>query len=399
MSVILELTLLFSLVMALIALFNSRQNPKVHLSFMALMLCFFLLLGELALIQWKLSSINLFWFCFSSPATVAIPPCFYLYFRASLRLEGEFELKDGLHFILPGLFSLMMVPYGILSMDEKRTLFTALYNNSEALPWYQQITPTREIRMGVVSMLGAFYIQLCWHELNHESSHKKADVLREVNRFRWAILVMGAAIGCTLIFFMVRLPFEHTWVITSMVVPLVICIGLLYWRLPQWGHRWWMPPKGIQQQGGVTFKPIINSAGGSGVDSDDHAESDDDKKYRSSVTLETAENTMKKLQNLMEAGLYKDSTLTLRKLAHELDLSQHHLSQIINEQTQASYYDLLNQYRISEAKRLLTHSNMSVIDITYEAGFNSKSSFYTEFKRQNNCTPGQFKQKATSTES
>jgi AraC-like DNA-binding protein len=40
-----------------------------------------------------------------------------------------------------------------------------------------------------------------------------------------------------------------------------------------------------------------------------------------------------------------------------------------------------------------------VIDITYEAGFNSKSSFYTEFKRQNNCTPGQFKQKATSTES
>ncbi len=387
MSVILILTIVYSLAMALIALVNSQQNPKVHLSFMALMLCFFLLLSELALIHWPGSDLKYIWFCFSSPATVAIPACFYLYFRASLRLESEFYLRDGLHFILPAIFAVMMVPYGILSLAEKHTMIMALKNN-EALPWFLAITPTREIRMGLVAMLGAFYVQLCWHELHHESNHKKADVLREVSRFRWAILVMGAAIGCTLIFFMVRLPFKYTWVITSMVVPLVICMGLLYWRLPQWGHRWWMQPKGSQVQGDVTFEPAINPA----IDLPSNSEADDDKKYRSSVTLETAENTMHKLQTLMAAGLYKDSTLTLRKLAHELDLSQHHLSQIINEQTQGSYYDLLNQYRISEAKRLLSHSDMSVIDITYEAGFNSKSSFYTEFKRQNNCTPGQFKQ-------
>jgi len=380
MGVILILTIVYSAVLAIIALVNSRQNPKVHLSFMALMLCFFLLLSELALIHWPGSELKFIWFCFSSPATVAIPACFYLYFRSSLRLESEFYLKDGLHFILPAIFALMMIPYGVLSIPEKHAMVLAIKNN-ETLPWFLAITPTREIRMGLVAMLGAFYVQLCWHELHHESNHKKADVLREVNRFRWAILVMGAAIGCTLIFFMVRLPFKHTWVITSMVVPLVICIGLLYWRLPQWGHRWWIPAKDHSVV--LTSFNIVDS---------DHQEKEDEKKYRSSVTLETAENTMVKLQALMAGGLYKDSTLTLRKLAHELDLSQHHLSQIINEQTQGSYYDLLNQYRISEAKRLLSHSDMSVIDITYEAGFNSKSSFYTEFKRQTNCTPGQFKQ-------
>jgi len=380
MGVILILTIVYSAVLAIIALLNSRQNPKVHLSFMALMLCFFLLLSELALIHWPGSELKFIWFCFSSPATVAIPACFYLYFRSSLRLESEFYLKDGLHFILPAIFALMMIPYGVLSIPEKHAMVLAIKNN-EILPWFLAITPTREIRMGLVAMLGAFYVQLCWHELHHESNHKKADVLREVNRFRWAILVMGAAIGCTLIFFMVRLPFKHTWVITSMVVPLVICIGLLYWRLPQWGHRWWIPAKDHSVV--LTSFNIVDS---------DHQEKEDEKKYRSSVTLETAENTMVKLQALMAGGLYKDSTLTLRKLAHELDLSQHHLSQIINEQTQGSYYDLLNQYRISEAKRLLSHSDMSVIDITYEAGFNSKSSFYTEFKRQTNCTPGQFKQ-------
>jgi len=380
MSVILIPTIVFSAAMAIIALLNSRQNPKVHLSFMALMLCFFLLLSELAFFHWPVGDSKYIWFCFSAPASVAIPASFYLYFRASLRLESEFQLRDGLHFILPVIFGLMLIPFGILSLPEKQAMIMAFKNN-EVLPWPLAITPTREMRMGLVAMLGAFYVQLCWHELHHESNHKKADVLREVNRFRWAILIMGAAIGCTLIFFMVRLPYEHTWVVTSMVVPLVICMGLLYWRLPQWGHRWWMQTKGaVQASQSVSFQPANLPA------------KEEDKKYRSSVTLQTAENTMHKLQSLMAAGLYKDSTLTLRKLAHELDLSQHHLSQIINEQTQGSYYDLLNLYRINEAKRLLSHSDMSVIDIAYEAGFNSKSSFYTEFKRQTNCTPGQFKQ-------
>ena len=133
MNVILILTIVFSAVMAIIALANSRQNPKVHLSFMALMLCFFLLLSELAFIQWQLRSINLIWFCFSSPATVAIPACFSLYFRASLRLESEFYLKDGLHFILPAIFALMMIPYGILPWAEKQAMVMALKNN-EVLP-------------------------------------------------------------------------------------------------------------------------------------------------------------------------------------------------------------------------------------------------------------------------
>lgn len=388
MSVILILTIAYSAFMAVVALLNSRQNPKVHLSFMSMMLCFLFLLVELALIRVPGQDLTLIWFCFSSPATVTIPACFYLYFRSSLRLESQFELKDGLHFILPGIFALMMLPYGILSLEEKRTMLMALYNNQE-LPWFLQITPTREIRMGVVAMLGAFYIQLCWHELHHESNHKKADVLREVNRFRWAILIMGAALGCTLIFFMVRLPFAHTWVITAMVIPLVICIGVLYWRLPQWGHRWWMQVKDLSAVVSPLDVQLVDNAV---TDKDVGVEKEDDKKYRSSVTLETARDTMDKLHALMTAGLYKDSTLTLRKLAHELDLSQHHLSQIINEQTQGSYYDLLNHYRIAQAQYLLLNSDMSVIDITYEAGFNSKSSFYTEFKRQSQCTPTQYKE-------
>jgi AraC-like DNA-binding protein len=394
MTAILVFTILFSLIMAGIALGNSRQNAKVHLSFMALMLCLFLLLTELAMIQWEMSTINLVWFCVSAPATIAIPACFYLYFRSSLRLESEFVLKDGLHFILPAIYAIMMIPYYILSIDDKMAMMISFLNH-EPLSWQLRLTPTREIRMGLVTILGAFYVQRCWHELHHESNHKKADVLREVNRFRWTILVMAAAFSCSLIFFMVRIPFEQTWAITTMVGMLVLSLGLLYWRLPQWGHHWWVHAKDTAVVADATFSAEAEqslSKEGQTVDKAEKGpDKEDEKKYRSSVTHEVANSAMQELQTVMQAGLYKDSTLTLRKLAHKLDLSQHHLSQIINEQTQGSYYDLLNLYRINEAKRLLIQGDLSIIDITYEAGFNSKSSFYTEFRRQTNSTPGQFK--------
>ena len=93
----------------------------------------------------------------------------------------------------------------------------------------------------------------------------------------------------------------------------------------------------------------------------------------------------------MNSGVFKDPTLSLKVLASKLNMSTHHLSQIINQKTQNNYYDLINQYRITEAKRLLQESDMKIIDIAYDVGFNSKSSFYTEFKKQSGLTPSHYK--------
>jgi AraC-like DNA-binding protein len=78
-----------------------------------------------------------------------------------------------------------------------------------------------------------------------------------------------------------------------------------------------------------------------------------------------------------------------------MKVSNHHLSQIINQQNQGNYYDLIHSYRIDEAKRLLIETSLSIADITYEVGYNSKSVFYTEFKRQTQLTPSQFKKSQT----
>ena len=54
-----------------------------------------------------------------------------------------------------------------------------------------------------------------------------------------------------------------------------------------------------------------------------------------------------------------------------------------------------NKYRIEEAKKMLVdsaHKNTTITDIYLAVGFNSKSVFYTFFKKSESITPTQFRQ-------
>ena len=58
------------------------------------------------------------------------------------------------------------------------------------------------------------------------------------------------------------------------------------------------------------------------------------------------------------------------------------------------FYDLINRYRIEEAARLLTDpedEKITILEVLYQVGFNSKSSFNTLFKKYMGMTPTEFR--------
>jgi len=360
----------FAFLMVIIGCKNSPKSPKIHLSFAAMMFSIGLLLTELWAIEIGWRSLSVSWFWLSGTATISVPAWFYLYFSASLCLQHGFQKKDMLHFVPTFIYLLLSVPYVLLSYEDKSHMLMQIRTQQE-LSWIYQLVPTRDVRMGLVAILIAFYLPLCWHELHSEMTRKKQDVLRELSPYRWVILVFAGMFAFSFFIFMVKLPYEYNWLIALIIVPVIIAFGVLYWRLPQWGHHWWQ--------------------GQSEPQVDAQTDMVSDKKYRSSVDEAMASTMLDKTQQLLAAGLYKDSTLTLRKLANKVGISGHHLSQIINEHTSGNYYDLINGYRLEEAKRLLQQESLSIIDVAYESGFNSKSAFYSEFKKQTGQTPGQYR--------
>jgi AraC-like DNA-binding protein len=120
------------------------------------------------------------------------------------------------------------------------------------------------------------------------------------------------------------------------------------------------------------------------------------KKYaKSALTPEASIDYYKRLIKFMEGKKpYLQNNLTLANVIHELSVSTHHLSQVINEQANLNFFEFINKYRIEEAKKLLKCRDkeyLSIAAISFEAGFNSVSSFNSVFKKMIKMTPSEFR--------
>ena len=90
---------------------------------------------------------------------------------------------------------------------------------------------------------------------------------------------------------------------------------------------------------------------------------------------------------------YLDSSLTINDLADKLSIPSHYISQVINTRLNQNFYNFVNGYRIEESKRVLAEQSKhkkTVLEVLYEAGFNSKSAFNNVFKKHTGMTPREF---------
>lgn len=120
------------------------------------------------------------------------------------------------------------------------------------------------------------------------------------------------------------------------------------------------------------------------------------KKYaKSTLSQDKAEQYLKTLLKVMETEKpYTRKDLTLAGLAEQLSVSQHHLSQILNERLNQNFFDFVNQYRVEEAKRWLAnrdYAHYSLEAIGKEVGFNAKSTFNAVFKKVAQITPSAYR--------
>ena len=92
--------------------------------------------------------------------------------------------------------------------------------------------------------------------------------------------------------------------------------------------------------------------------------------------------------------IYRDGNLTAKKLAGILNTNTTYLSFLINTNYQSSIPQYITNYRINEAKTLLSDPEFNKITIEglgTLCGFNSKSSFNRAFLAEVGMTPQEYK--------
>ena len=105
---------------------------------------------------------------------------------------------------------------------------------------------------------------------------------------------------------------------------------------------------------------------------------------------------LEELQKYMQSEKpYLNASLTLKDLGAALNIQPRVLSQMINNYLDTNFSNYINTLRVQEVAERLKNpqdEKETIAEVMYTCGFNTKSAFFTAFKKQFGIAPKQYKE-------
>ncbi|QZT38063.1 helix-turn-helix domain-containing protein [Halosquirtibacter xylanolyticus] len=314
----------------------------------------------------------------TEPFTMLQGALIFIYTKGYSQRSTKFEKVD-LIFLIPFVLSILSyLPYYVLSSDEK-LLDLATYGSFQADVGDSLWEWNFEIVLNSAYLFAALLqIQKYNFELKDSLSNiQKVDL--HLTRY---VIYSGLLVFCIefIFVYLTFLGFPYSKMlfkilsISSFLVLIAICYDAII------SHKY---SKHIIHELDVNSDVVVESSG-------------QVIKYAKSTLDQEASILLKcKLEQYMDSSKpYLIPQLRIKDLSDSLNVPLHHLSQVINEYFHQNFYEFINDYRVSDAKRLLMdskYSDYTLSAIGFEVGFNSKSAFYNAFKKNVGVTPMKFK--------
>jgi len=314
----------------------------------------------------------------SQPVIFIFGPAIYLYTRAISGGDAKPGQRDLLHFVPAVLVVLYFLPFYLKTGPEKIAYVETLMR--DGAPLDLDIIEWLKLLHGAVYTLVTFTVLRRYRSRLEENFSTLDRInlgwLRNIllgTMVVWAVAIVSS--GLTLLGF--RFLDNGLSPVPVVLVVFVYMIGILGLRQPE---VFWPPaPAGKPEE--KTGKPKSPSSAA---------------KYRKSglEPAKAAEIEKALLASMEQQRPQEDSDLTLQELADRLDVSPHNLSEVINGRLGTSFHDLVNGFRVEEAKRRLRDPDLAhqtILAVALESGFRSKSTFNKIFKRFTGVTPSHFR--------
>jgi len=307
-----------------------------------------------------------------------IGPTLYLYVKSAIYSDFKLKIKYLLHTIPYVIACLVMIP-NFFSVD----------NASKQL-WYDNFTDVPEltfIHFMTFVQVGLYLLAIYKHLIRYRKvvveNYSDADRLNK----RWLtqlifLFTLIYIIGFGRMFFRFSIYQDYDY---ERLVQLIMIISMLLsicWILWQALHK----PKlfsGVSS----TLEVIDEQAS--------VTKSTSDSKF-SAIETEKYDAIVLRLRDYMQQSKpFLDPSLSLDTLAKQINLPRNEVSLSINKIIGQHFFDFVNSYRINFAAQMLITNDgqpqKTVLEILYEVGFNSKSSFNTAFKKHLLMTPSQYR--------
>ncbi|MEJ2054942.1 MAG: helix-turn-helix domain-containing protein [Calditrichaceae bacterium] len=300
-------------------------------------------------------------FFFGSSFTILWGPGIYFYVKSLTQTDFRFRQKDLIHLIPFAVhFLYLFFTFHIYDAETKRILISQNLVFSNELS--QLVTGFTHLL--ILAYLIASFLVLIKYRANIKNSFSSIE---KVN-LSWMIFVLGG--------FSLKWSSDVWYFVNNLMqipsdVPLFLSRFFLFLFINIIIY------KGLRQP--EIFSGIIESQ----------------PERRPFLSHSLQQEYISQLKEYMETKRpHLDPDLTLMDLAEKISIPYRALSEVINNGLKQNYYDFINGYRIRESQKLLSENSSkfkTVLEVLYEVGYNSKSSFNAAFKKHTGMTPTEFK--------
>lgn len=116
---------------------------------------------------------------------------------------------------------------------------------------------------------------------------------------------------------------------------------------------------------------------------------------KSGLEEEEALLLMNKMNEWMETDKpFVNGNLSLTDFAEKFEIPGYILSEVLNRLVKQNFYEYVNNYRIEEFKKQIQapkNKNIKLLNVAFDVGFNSKTTFNTSFKKFTGKTPSEYR--------
>jgi AraC-like DNA-binding protein len=299
-------------------------------------------------------------------------PFLYLY-TASLTNQHSYLRKHFVwHFIPALLIYLVLIPFFLRPHTERLEVFA---NDGKGYEWVFLLQRIFVLASGVAyTILSLWLLRLHIRNVQNRFSHTE-----KVNLLWLRYMIYGVAVVWVAVFS------GNDFIIFSLVALFVLLLG--YFGIKQ---------VGIFTQTTYSETTVLRDSSVASNFGDNSAPEEEVKvKYlKSTLSSEKQAEIHDKLTRAMEEQkLFLNPDLTIGQLAEAIAVHPNHLSQVINSKESKTFYDFINEWRIVEFKKMVTqpkNQKYTLLALAFECGFNSKTSFYRNFKNVTGQSPTQY---------
>lgn len=300
----------------------------------------------------------------------------FLYVRGSLKNRWTFSKHDLWHFLPMLIGAINIIPYYLVPFQDKIQYAEKLFASSN----FNFLTETTlfypfNISAIIRSFLFTGYVitsaNLLW---NFNKSKQKKDECTK-KQFKWISFLVGNAFLIGVCFLFLTFNFYTNTIVEKKEINnylFTIVAGLTFSFIPT--VLVFFP----QELYGIPESELIDPD-----KKDKNALSDKNLYLLAARIIEYFENNKP----------YLEKTFSLDDLSNHLDVPKHQLYICLNTCLNKKFTQLRTSYRIEYAKKLLLTGDLdskSLQGIWMEAGFSSKTNFFTTFKEETGLTPTEF---------